>query len=129
MASSSEANHSQFIRIYCAQTMQLVHELPQMVSEVELVEASRKDKAKKYLPFGELCSLILERLSSSVEGSVHHVEDFCNVFLEKRNVACQIYELFNVLEEGESVKEKYGIYYLPSKVNYHTFLKVFFLQY
>ena len=28
-----------------------------------------------------------------------------------------------IKREAESVEEKYGIYYLPSKVNYHTFLQ------
>ena len=114
MASSSEANHSQVnqvIRIYCAQTKQLVHELPEIVSEVELVEASRKDKAKRNLPFEKLCSMILERLSTSVEGSVYHVDDFCNAFREKRNVGVQIYDLFNVLESiGYLKKVKKGTF-------------------
>ena len=111
---ASEANHSQVnqvIRIYCAQTKQLVHELPEIVSEVELVEASRKDKAKRNLPLEKLCSMILERLSTSVEGSVYHVDDFCNAFREKRNVGVQIYDLFNVLESiGYLKKVKKGTF-------------------
>ena len=111
MESTSEANHNQVIRIYLAQTKQVVHELPPIVSEGELVLASRKDKAKKHLPLEELCSLILERLSTSVEGSVYHVDDFCNAFREKRNIGVPIYDLFNVLEAlGYLKKVKKGMF-------------------
>ena len=110
MFSSSEGSQSQVIRIYCAQSKQLVHELPQIVSEVELLaEESRKDKAKSNFPFGQLCSMILERLSTSVEGSVFHVKDVCNAFQGKKNV--QIYELLNVLKGlGYLMKVKKGTF-------------------
>lgn len=96
--SASSVKYGLDIRIYSATKNELVHELPLPVTEdkLEMVQASRKNKAQKFT-VKDFYLMFVEKLYTYEEGSVFHKEDICAAFPD-RNVNPQLYELFNVLE-------------------------------
>ena len=77
--------------------------LPPLVTEEELVEASRRTRNRDE----DVTPRMMKKLHTYDEGSVFHKDDICAV-LPKKNVLTQLYDLLNILEALGYVKREGG---------------------